>query len=1022
MSISEMSVRRPVAMAMVILIIVVLGTYSLTMLPIDLFPNMTLPMVVVQTSYPGAAPAEVETMVTKNIESAAAMVGGIKNISSSSSAGTSMVMAEFEVGADIDMCAMELREKIDLIKGALPEGAGEPMVIKLDPSMMPVGTYNISIQGADLEKTRAFAENEIKAQLEGIEGVGTVTVTGGLSREIQIEADPSRLIGYSLSIGNVTGAFTTDNKNLPGGDVTSGGKSISVRSMGEFTSVDDINNLPITLPTGTTLYLRDVATVEDTYEEQTAYSRLNGSDSVTISIQKQSGANTVEVMDKVNKKMTEISKNNSEVEIATIFDQGETVKTMIYTVAQNAIIGALLAALILLFFLQDYKTTLILAISIPTSVIATFAAMYFMGITLNIVSLGGLALGVGMLVDNSIVVLENIFQCKKEGGSIKDAAIKGATQVTGAIIASTLTTVVVFLPVVFTQDITSVIFKEMALTVAFSQLCSLLVTLLIVPMTASKFLSEDSTMDSEGKKKPKIFRAFSRFLDALTDRYGKIINYALSHRRKITTWALILFFGSFLLLPFIGMEFMPETDSGTFTVNIDMPVGTELDTTDVAVRKAESIIKETDKIKYISSTSEGASGRITVTVEPGVKTKKIQEEIRNNLDGQIPGAEISISSSSMTSMMSGGSGLTVEIVGKDFETNGMIADQLILEMSQVDGIRDAKSSLSDAGDELKLYIDREKAASYGLTTAGAASAINMAMNGHVVGTFKENGQEYNIRIKYPDSHTTTLEDIKNLKIQTPRGGLITISEIAEMSTEKGPQTLSRKNQKGSVTVTASIYGRDLGSVSRDVQNIINNMNMPDGYTAKVGGNYESMTSAFSGLLMALLLAVLLIYMVMASQFESLIHPLIIMFSIPLSLIGVFFTLFISRSSLNVTALIGVIMLCGIVVNNAIVLLDYIKQNRNEYEGRINELIAIACRRRLMPILMTTLTSLLGYLPSIISTASGSEMMKPLAWTLTGGLAFSTTLTLVFIPVVYSKVDEMIQKRKMKKAEKATVEA
>lgn len=1021
MSISALSVKRPVAMTMVILIIVVLGTYSLTMLPIDLFPNMTLPMVVVQTSYSGAAPAEVETMVTKNIESAAAMVGGIKNISSSSSSGTSLVMAEFEVGADIDMCAMELREKIDLIKGMLPEDAGEPMVIKLDPSMMPVGTYNISIESADLERTRTFAENEIKAQLEGIEGVGTVTVTGGLSREIQIEADPSRLIGYSLSIGNITGAFATDNANLPGGDVTSGGKNISVRSMGEFTSIDDINNLPITLPTGTTLYLRDVATVEDTYEEQDAYSRLNGSDSVTISIQKQSGANTVAVMDQVNKKMAEIGKNNPDVEIATVFDQGETVKTMIYTVAQNAIIGALLAALILLFFLQDFKTTLILAISIPTSVIATFAAMYFMGITLNIVSLGGLALGVGMLVDNSIVVLENIFQCKKAGGSIKDAAIKGAVQVTGAITASTLTTVVVFLPVVFTQDITSVIFKEMALTVAFSQLCSLLITLLVVPMTASKFLSEDSSMDGEGKKKPKIFRAFSKFLDALTSKYEKIIGYALSHRKKIATWALVLFIGSFLLLPFIGMEFMPEVDSGTFTVNVEMPVGTELDTTDIAVRKAESIIKETDKIKYMSSTSEGATGSITITVEPGAKTKKIQEEIRNNLAGQIPGAEISISSSSMMSM-GGGSGLTVEIVGKDFETNSKIADQLILEMSQVDGIRDAKSSLSDAGDELKLYIDREKAASYGLTTTGAASSINMAMNGHVVGTFKENGQEYNIRIKYPEAHTTTLEDIKNLKIPTPYGGLITISEIAEMSTEKGPQTLSRKNQKGAVTVTAAIYDRDLGSVSRDVQNIIDHMNMPDGYTAKVGGNYESMTSAFSGLLMALLLAVLLIYMVMAAQFESLIHPLIIMFSIPLSLIGVFFTLFISRSSLNVTALIGVIMLCGIVVNNAIVLLDYIKQNRAEYEGRMNELIAIACRRRLMPILMTTLTSLLGYLPSIISTASGSEMMKPLAWTLIGGLAFSTTLTLVFIPVIYSKVDEIMTKRKSMKTKSASIEA
>lgn len=1014
MSISETSVKRPVAMSMVVMIIVVIGLYALTMLPIDLYPNITMPMIAVQTNYSGVSPSEIEEMVTKPIESAVARVGGIDTINSTSSQGSSMVLAQFDYGADMDMCAMETREKVDLIKGMLPTDADDPIIIKMDPSMIPIASFSVSMEGADLEKTKAFTDGEVVSALEGLSGVGSVTVSGGLEREIQVNIDPAKLLGYNLSLSSVTQAIGGDNKNLPGGNVDSGGKTMSVRTIGEFTGMEDIETLPLILPNGQTIYMRDLADVQDTYKEKTSASRLQGAECISVSIQKQSGANTVQVMQKVNAALNKVRTENPQVNIKMILDQGEIVESTINTVAQNAIFGGLLAILILFIFLQNIKTTLVLAASIPTSIIATFAAMYFMGITLNIVSLGGLALGVGMLVDNSIVVLENIFKWRSKGKSAKEAAIYGAKRVTGAVIASTLTTVVVFLPVAFTEGMTSIIFREMALTVAFSQLCSLLITLMLVPMLASKLLRGETLTSPRIQK---AFTPFNRGLEKVYSGYEWLLRWALGHRKRLALITVLLFIGSVCLVPMIGAEFMPTVDSGQFTIDVEMPKGTALAETDRTVKRVEEIAQAHSGVEDVFSTVSGDSGSINVTLKKGMKTKKPMEELRNEVSSQVAGANITMTGSG--SMMSGGSSspVNLKIKGDDYDVAAGIADQVLLEMQSIEGIRDAKSSVSDTKPEVRLYLNRQNAAQYGMTNAAAASAIRAALDGQVAGQYTEDGTEYDIRVKFPDEATQTLDDLKNIKLTTPKGGVITISEIADIEQTGGPLSLTRENQKKIVTVSASLYGRSLSDAMQDIQKSIRTLKLPDGYTISTGGDYEQMSEAFSGLFLALLLSILLVYMVMAAQFESLLQPFIIMFSIPLSFIGVFLTLFLSRNTLNVTGLIGVIMLVGIVVNNAIVLLDYINQNKDDWEGSRMDLIVEAGKNRLRPILMTTLTSVLGYLPSILSFSQGSEMMKPLAWVLMGGLSVSTLLTLVFIPTFYSYVEDRTERRRKKKEAK-----
>ncbi len=1030
MNLSNLSVKRPVAMAMVVLVFVVIGFYSLTSLPIDLFPNMTMPMAVVSASYSGTAPQEMENLVTKPLEQAIATTSGIKNITSSTGEGSSMIMVEFDYETDMDIAAMDMREKIELVEYLLPDDMNSPSIFKLDPSMMAIGTISISKQNSTPAQIKKFAEDEISSKIESISGVASVSVSGGEEREIQIDVDPNLMASHNIGLANVINAIRSDNVNSPGGSIETGGKDLNVRTVGEFMSLTDLSFVPITLPNGTVIYLRDIAAVNDTSKDITSYNRLNDENCITLSIQKQSGSNTVQVMRSVNKVLDNIKQKNPDIELKMIFDQSESILMTVKSVAENAILGGLLAVIILLFFLRSVRTTLVMAISIPTSIISTFAAMYFCGITINMVSLAGLMLGVGMLVDSSIVMLENIFRTRSLGVSPMKAAIDGAKQVTGAIIASTLTTSIVFLPVAFVTDMTGIIFREMALTIVFSQLCALMVTLLIVPAIAARLPEE-----SEDTKLKRLLGPFESFIQGLTNKYEKLLRYSLSHRKRIVSITAGVFVICLCMIPLMGFEFMGSTDSAQISISVEMPKGTPLDETDTVVRRVENIVKENPEVLEVYTSvgsggmmsfggSDGSQGTVSLTVTDKTDRKQslseLMDEIRSSLHG-IAGAEISVSDGG--GMTLGGGGISLSITGDDHDTLNNLALEVSNRISSVEGIREVTSSVESSKPEIQVKIDRMKLSRYGLTTSSAAGLINTALEGSVASTYREDGTEYDIRIQIPEKYRQTKEDLKNIKLITATGAQITIGDIAEIVDAQGPVSISREDQKPVVTVSASTVGRSLSEASGDIQKIIDKIQLPSGYSINMGGDMADMQTSFSALGAALLLGILLVYMIMAAQFESLVQPFVIIFSIPLALIGVILSFVLTGASFGVTAFIGLIMLAGVVVNNAIVLIEFINTEKAEdyYNTSVTkrrELVINAGRSRLRPILMTTLTTILAYIPTMLSNGQSSEMMKPLAFTVFGGLLVSTVLTLVFIPVLYSKIDDMQINKKLKKAEKS----
>ncbi|HPA55469.1 MAG TPA: efflux RND transporter permease subunit, partial [Bacillota bacterium] len=665
MKIHEVSIRRPVAILMCVLMVLVLGGVSFSRLPIDLMPEMDFPISIVLTSYSGVGPQEIENIITRNIESAVATVNNIKTIQSQSSEGQSIVIAEFNSGTDMNFATLQMREKIDMVKGMLPDGVEAPMIIKMDPGMIPAAVLGVSGGENEAELTR-FVEDKIKAKIESIDGVASVAVTGGTTKEIKVNLDSQKLSGYGLSFSQISGALRSENLNQPGGTVEYGDKSLLVRSTGEFQSLDQIRNIPITLPTGAVVYLRDMAEVKEGYKSVDTYNRMNGESSIGLTVQKQTDSNTVKVVNLIKKEINNILKEYPDVKVEMVFDQGEYVEQSIANVAKNAVVGAILAIIILFVFLKNIRTTMIIGTSIPISIIATFVMIYFSGITLNLVSLGGLALGVGMLVDNAIVVLENIYRYRNEGHSRVEAAMLGTQEVGSAVLASTLTTVVVFLPIVFTGGIAAEIFKQMALAVTFSLIASLLVALTLIPMLSSKFLKMVKYHEaSRSERLNKVFDKWEDTLSAVDNFYRSILSWALAHRRKTVITVLAIFAGSLLLIPFVGTEFFPNMDMGQFTVGIELPQGSLLKNTNEVAEQVEGMLNSLPEIQKVFTTvgssgsgmdlSGGASNTasLNITLKPLSERKRstaeVVEEMRNKVR-LIPGADIEINEVSTSAM------------------------------------------------------------------------------------------------------------------------------------------------------------------------------------------------------------------------------------------------------------------------------------------------------------------------------------------------------------------------------------
>lgn len=1018
MKLPELSVKRPVTTLMAFLLIVVLGLVSTGRLNMDLLPKMNFPVAAVITTYSGAGPQEVENLITRPIEETLGTVANVTNLTSSSAAEQSIVIAEFNWGTDMDFALLDVREKLDLIKGYLPDGADSPMVFKFDPSMMPVMT--LAVSGTDdLVALKTLVDEEIKPRLERIEGVASVGVSGGLTRVIKVSVDQAKLNSYGLSLQTIIQTLQAENLNLPGGSVRSGDLEFMVRTTGEFSDVSQIADLNILSPTGIMVKLKEVAEVADTVEDGSAYVLLNGKTAVSLSISKETDGNTVNVSRAVRKEMEKIrAELPGDINFDVVMDQAQYIQFALDGLKDNAIMGGLLAVIILLLFLRNFTSTLIISISIPVSIIATFVLLYFAGLNLNMMTLGGLALGVGMLVDNAIVVLENIYRYRQLGHSAVEAAVNGASEVGLAITASTLTTVIVFLPVVFISGLTSEIFKELSLTIAFSLLASLLVALTLVPMLSSKLLKLGRT---QVVANPETVR-----IKGITKWYKAILAWCLNHRKTTIAFTTLAFVASLALIPRIGAEFLPAMDSGEFTIDIVTAKGTVLEETEKIVAKVDEILAGIPEIEAVTTTVGTSIGmdystsfttqgdragyyvRLVNSAERKRSTNEIIEEIRQKTAGLV-GADITVQSLSMMSLGGSVKPINVKIQGPNLDTLREISADLVELIKNVEGTREVESSIDDGRPELLVSLDRNRASALGLNAYTVASHIRTAVQGTTATRYRVDGEEVNVVVTLADKDSRDLLALHNLLIPSPLGVTVPLSEVAELKVVEGPNTISRENQQRTVYVSADIVGRDLKSVTTDIQAIIDRYPLDALYEIQLSGQSEEMISAFSDLFLALGLAVLLVYMLLAAQFESLVHPFTIMTAVPLALIGVLIGLFVSGQNLSVVSIIGVIMLAGIVVNNSIVLVDFTNILRRRDGLSTYEALLATGPIRLRPIMMTALTTILGLIPLAFSVGEGSELQKPLAVVVIGGLTVSTILTLVVVPVIYYSIDNWGQK-------------
>jgi len=971
MKLPELSVKRPVTTLMAFLLIVVLGLVSTGRLNMDLLPKMNFPVAAVITTYSGAGPQEVENLITRPIEETLGTVANVTNLTSSSAAEQSIVIAEFNWGTDMNFATLQMREKVDMIKPMLPDDASTPGVYKMDPNMLPV--LQLAVSSGDPIKATQLAEDIIQPRLERVPGVAAVRLGGVTEREIQVLVNLARLQGYGFSLNQVVQLLQAENLSISSGNVEEGNKELMVRATGEFKSIDEIRNLVLTSPTGARVRLSDIAEVRDGIKDVTHMSRVNGAPGLSIMVYKQSTANTVQVARNVKKAMEELKADlPSDFQMGIMLDQSEFIERSIQTVVKKIFVGGLLAMLVMMVFLRNVRSTLIISTSIPISIIFTFVLMYFNDMTLNLLSLGGLALGVGLIVDDAIVVLENIYRHRQQGYSRLDAARMGTDEVGNAVIASTLTNIAVFLPIVFVEGLASQLFKPLAFTVTFSVAASLAVALTVVPLLASRYLK--LTEAKEGTLTGRLFGVSERWFNGLYERYRNLLAWSLGHRKTVVIVVTVMFFGSLALFPLVGAEFIPSMDEGYVQVQVDLPNGTALEETDRYIREIESLGEKIPEVKNIYASvgftgsesmygeTRSDSGQVYFElVGKGERTRsseEVAEEIRK-LGSSIPGADIQVSATGPASEGMGmGSPVQVNIKGDDLDTLERLAEEVVKHMEAVPGTRQVTSSVAEGLPEIQVKVDRDRASMYGLGGAEIASTLRTAIQGSVATRYRTGEDEIDVRVRLENAGSLRAVDLKNLTITSQTGKTVPLGMVADIVEEEGPTSITRENMSRYVSVTAGVSGRDLNSVVNDIQARLDKMPLPPGYSFEFSGQEEQMMEAFGNLGLALVLAIVLVYLVMVAQFESLLYPFIIMFSVPVTVVGVVLSLLVTGNSLSVPAFIGLILLGGIVVKNAIVLVDYVNILRRRGQER-NEAILNAGPTRLRPLLMTALSAILA---------------------------------------------------------------
>jgi HAE1 family hydrophobic/amphiphilic exporter-1 len=1035
MNLPEFSVNKRVTVTMLIAIVMVLGGIAFSRLGLDLLPDIDYPVVSVLTQYAGVSSEDIENLITRPVEEAVSTVNRVKSVNSFSQEGVSVVMVEFEWGTNLDFAAQDIRDGIGLIRDYLPEDAVEPLVVKFDMSMMPVMFYGVTADDMNTLQLRQLLKDVVKGRIERQEGVASLRLMGGLEREIQVRVDESKLEARALSLDQVVGALRFGNLNLPAGHITKGYKEFLLRSMGEYQNLSEIENtiVGITPGTGTPIHLRDIAAVADAHHEVRSYGRTQKKDSIILMISKQSGANTLQVGNRVKKELEEIERIlPSDVHFHLFFDQSEIIRKITSRTGGNAVVGGVLAVLMIFFFLRNWRPTFTIGMAIPLSIIATFIAMYFAGYTLNLMTLAGLALGVGMLVDNAVVVIENIFRHLEEGADRITAAKEGAREVAMAITASTLTTMTVFLPMVFASGIAGKLSRGLALTISFALFASLFVALTLVPMLASVIFKRQKPNLSEAEGTEAAQKRFGEGqFEGIKERYTRILRWSLSHRKTVLGITAAFFLISMGLIPIVGTEFMPSSDQPFIMLTVEMPIGTSLEETNRLVGEIEDLMISEKGVLTVgafgglseASKMDVAFGSVDAGIHVGQLSARLLDkkdrkrsnvEIMDAVRSRLPEVEgVQFDFLDMSKqMMGGGAAAPVEIklFGKDIAALREISEKIVRRIEGIEGLRDLDTSLRAGKPELRIRIDHEKAGRVGLTVGQVAGTIQTAMQGKIAGQLRSGGDEFNIRVRFREGDRKNIEDIENLCVRSPLGVQIPLKQVAHLEYGEGPVKLDREDQSRRVSVTANVFGRDLGSIMADVKNAVAPMTkaFPSGYFVEFGGEYEQMMETFVDLGAALLLAILLVYMVMAASFESFTQPLVIMTTLPLALIGVVLMLLAAGKTISLVSFLGLIMLAGIVVNNGIVLIDRVNQLRKRGVEQHDALIQ-AGMTRLRPILITSGTTILGMIPMALSTSEGAEMRSPIALTVIGGLLTATVLTLVIIPVVYSIVDRISYK-------------
>jgi len=1067
----EIATERRVTIVMMMTAIVLFGMVSLSRLNLNLLPDISYPTLTVRAELTGAAPVEIENLLTKPIEEAVGVVRNVRLVRSVSRSGQADVTIEFLWGTDMDLAGVDIREKLDVI--LLPLEASRPLLLRFDPSSEPIVRLGLLCkpewtvpestddQGvvspsetkydpecgseARLKALRRLAEERIKAELEAEEGTAAVKVSGGLEDEIQIRVDQQKLSQLGISIGQIADRIRTENVNLSGGRLEEGNQRFLVRTLNEFQSVDEFRDAIVAYVAERPIYLRDVATVEQGYKDREAITRVKGQESVELAIYKEGDANTVQVAERIGGRLESLQKSLPEnFELVTVYDQSTFISSAVSDVRLAAILGGIIAIFVLYGFLRDARATTIVGIAIPVSVIGTFLLMYTNDISLNIMSLGGIALAVGMLVDNSIVVLENIVRKKEQGEGIVEAAQNGTTEVGSAVVAATLTTIAVFFPMVFISGIAGQLFKDQALTVTFALVFSLLVALTLIPMLSS--LGAQSRYDDGGDGQAanwftravafvvrmlgfvffavgKVFwlllwvptwilQALYRSIAAV---YPGILRWSLQHRASVILISFLLFLSTMALVPKLGSELIPQFSQGEFTANLRLPPGMPLAETDKAIQVAQRVAADIEAVELDYSVAGTGnrldanpvdagdnSGTLSITLKKGSSREdenRTMAAMRTEL-AALPGVQYEFT---RPSLLSFASPLQIEISGYDLASLARVSQSVVQAMSASDRFTDIKTTVESGNPEIQIVFDQERAAKLGLAVRDIANSVVANVRGELATRYTWRDKKIDVLVRSVDTRQSSIEEIRHLIVNPTSERPVTLDAVAEVTVSEGPSEIRRVAQDRVAIISANLAYGDLGAAALEAGAIVGETPMPAGISAIVSGQSEEMQDSFKSMQFALALAVFLVYLVMASQFESLIHPFVILFTIPLALVGAVLALFITGTTINIVAFIGVIMLAGIVVNNAIVLVDLINQLRIQGKERI-EAILEAGTARLRPILMTSLTTTLGLLPMAMGFGEGSEVRTPMAITVIGGLTVSTLLTLVVIPVVYSLMD------------------